>query len=109
MKESIIKSAPNLSYIPGSPLLQFCNDEDANKLKKELKGLKSYDYILIDNPPNINNLTLNSFAASESVMILGKQRKIKTYGQHKGVGLCLTEIRILHIGNYNGSVYSCDR
>lgn len=39
------------------------------RLKKALKSAKGYDYILIDSPPSLGQLTLNALAAAKEVII----------------------------------------
>ncbi|MBM3609969.1 MAG: ParA family protein [Alphaproteobacteria bacterium] len=65
---------PNLFLLASGPELYGAEVElvDANdrefKLKKSLDG-KTYDYIFIDCPPALSLLTLNAFAAANSVLV----------------------------------------
>lgn len=68
----------NLDVAPASGDLSACqirlaNDVDMQfKLKKKLKGIReerAYDYVLIDTPPSLGLLTVNSLTAADSVLI----------------------------------------
>lgn len=68
----------NLSIVPSHILLSntdieltTAKDHREARLKSELYKIKDqYDYIFIDNPPALGWLTLNSFTASDSVLIV---------------------------------------
>jgi chromosome partitioning protein len=68
----------NLSIVPSHILLSntdieltTAKDHREARLKNELDKIKnSYDYVFIDNPPALGWLTLNSFTASDSVLIV---------------------------------------
>ncbi len=69
-------NVPNLSYIPCQMDCAALDIELANVAGREflLKNgltpiMNNYDYILIDCPPSLNILTINSFVASQSVII----------------------------------------
>lgn len=70
-----INKSENLSLIPSSVFLaqaekEFSSDpRNIYLLKNALKGLKGFDYILIDCPPSLGILTLNALAASQDVII----------------------------------------
>lgn len=76
-KDNIIETQyKNLSVIPSNvdlagaeiELVSFDNREFL--LKESLKNIKDeFDYILIDCPPSLGLLTLNAFAAADSVII----------------------------------------
>jgi len=68
----------NLDVAPAHGDLSACqirlaNDVDMQfKLKKKLKGIreaKAYDYVLIDTPPSLGLLTVNTLTASDYVLI----------------------------------------
>jgi chromosome partitioning protein len=68
----------NLDVAPASGDLSACqirlaNDVDMQfKLKKKLKGIreeKAYDYVLIDTPPSLGLLTVNTLTAADFVLI----------------------------------------
>ena len=69
---------PNLSIIPSHILisntdieLTTAKDHREARLKSDLDEIKDqYDYIFIDNPPALGWLTLNSFTASDSVLVV---------------------------------------
>lgn len=52
---------------------ELAKDDDSEKktiLKKQLEEVvDSYDFIIIDSPPALGNITINAFAASDSVII----------------------------------------
>ena len=52
--------------------LTTAKDHREARLKSELDKVKNqYDYIFIDNPPTLGWLTLNSFTASDNVLVVG--------------------------------------
>ena len=69
---------PNLSIVPSHILLSntdieltIAKDHREARLKTELDKIKKqYDYVFIDNPPALGWLTLNSFTASDKVLIV---------------------------------------
>lgn len=69
---------PNLSIVPSHILLSntdieltTAKDHREARLKSELDKIKSlYDYVFIDNPPALGWLTLNSFTASDKVLVV---------------------------------------
>src|SRR5512142_496176 len=71
-------SVPNLSLVPSHILLSntdieltTAKDHRESRLKAELDRVKgSYDYVFIDNPPALGWLTLNSFTASDKVLVV---------------------------------------
>jgi chromosome partitioning protein len=68
----------NLSIVPSHILLSntdieltTAKDHRKARLKSELDKIKNqYDYIFIDNPPALGWLTLNSFTASDNVLVV---------------------------------------
>src|SRR3954449_12230341 len=68
----------NLSIIPSHILvsntdieLTTAKDHRESRLKTELEKIKSqFDYVFIDNPPALGWLTLNSFTASDKVLVV---------------------------------------
>lgn len=75
LNEIIKKINDNLYLIPSnfelSGFIEEIKDErdKENILKKTLKDLKDFDYILIDTPPSLSLLTVNALTASNSVII----------------------------------------
>lgn len=76
VKESIIKiENENIDIIPSS--IDLANieisiaqiEERELQLKKTLKGLSRYDYVLIDCPPSFSLLAVNSLTLSNEVII----------------------------------------
>jgi chromosome partitioning protein len=69
---------PNLSIVPSHILLSntdyeltIAKDHREARLKNELDKIKNqYDYVFIDNPPALGWLTLNSFTASDKVLVV---------------------------------------
>jgi len=65
----------NLFLAPGSSELYATQIELLNdvgmqfKLKKKLKDLDGFDYVIIDTPPSLGLLTINALAASTNVMV----------------------------------------
>jgi chromosome partitioning protein len=77
IKEAIQNTyIPNLDIIPSNIHLSGLEIEMADQYKKELllrekisEADISYDYIIIDCPPSLGIITINSLAASSSVLI----------------------------------------
>src|ERR671916_1967209 len=69
---------PNLSIVPSHILLSntdieltIAKDHRESRLKSELDKIKAnYDFVIIDNPPALGWLTLNSFTASDKVLVV---------------------------------------
>ena len=69
---------PNLDIVPSHILLSntdveltTAKDHREARLKNELDKVKDqYDFVVIDNPPALGWLTLNSFTASDKVLIV---------------------------------------
>lgn len=76
-KDTIVETdTPNLSLIPSHIDLVGAEVELINKWRREyilddaLENIKDdYDYIFIDCPPSLNQLTVNALAASDSVLV----------------------------------------
>jgi chromosome partitioning protein len=68
----------NLSIVPSHILLSNTDielttavDHRESRLKNELDGIKDqYDFVIVDNPPALGWLTLNSFTASDKVLVV---------------------------------------
>ena len=79
-KELIVHATkvPNLWIVPSHILLSntdieltTAKDHREGRLKIELDKIKNnYDYVFIDNPPALGWLTLNSFTASDKVLVV---------------------------------------
>lgn len=68
-------SAENVHIIPSTPDLSGLEvelvgiDNRQKLLKKRLEKLSEYDYVLIDCPPSLGQLSINSLVAADSVII----------------------------------------
>ena len=68
---------PNLDIVPSHIRLSSADlelaqalDNRSERLKRSLGNLKEkYDYIIIDNPPSLGLITINSFTASDKLLI----------------------------------------
>lgn len=68
---------PNLDIVPSHIRLSSADlelaqalDNRSERLKRAIGGLKDrYDYIIIDNPPSLGLITINSFTASDKLLI----------------------------------------
>jgi len=73
--KNVMITKNGLSILPSQVLLTRVESEFGNiprrnfMLKDALKGLKGFDYVLIDCPPSLGFLTLNALAASKEVYI----------------------------------------
>jgi chromosome partitioning protein len=71
-------AVPNLSIVPSHILLSntdyeltIAKDHREARLKSQLDKIKGqYNFIIIDNPPALGWLTLNSFTASDKVLVV---------------------------------------
>lgn len=74
---TIETSLPNLHVVPSHIRLSGADlelaqafDNRSARLKKALEAVRdNYDYIVIDNPPSLGLLTINSFVASDKLII----------------------------------------
>jgi chromosome partitioning protein len=76
IKEIIKRADKNFDIVPSNVLLGTLEQELADEIGRELKLVEviseikdSYDYILIDCPPSLGFLTVNSIRASDQVLI----------------------------------------
>ncbi len=68
---------PNLSIVPSHIRLSSADlelsqaiDNRSERLKRAIGKVRDeYDYIIIDNPPSLGMLTINSFAASDKILV----------------------------------------
>ena len=75
ISDCIFEVNDKLFIISGSPKMKYFNSEDEVLLKNLLKDdtfKDMFDIILIDNPPAFNNKTLNSFVASNHVVVVAE-------------------------------------
>lgn len=65
-----LKVCPSTINLAGAEVELVSAEEREFKLKKKLDEIKNeYDYIIIDCPPSLGLITLNSFTAADSVLI----------------------------------------
>lgn len=76
INKAIIKThVKNLSLITSNTDLSSADTELMNdkgrliKLRNAIEKVKEFDYVFIDCPPSLNLLTINAFAASDSVLV----------------------------------------
>lgn len=87
-KEVIISHA-DFDILPSSIDLSGADLELANEparetlLKRTLKKISGYDYIIIDCPPNLGLLTLNAFTAVNEVYIVLQSEYLALHGLSK--------------------------
>src|SRR5512134_1716687 len=68
----ISRSSPHIFWLSNTDIeLTTAKDHREARLKTELDKIKDqYDFIFIDNPPALGWLTLNSFTASDNVLLV---------------------------------------
>lgn len=112
LKDTIIKTDFNFDVIPSNinlsnadtELLQYDNKE--LRLKELIQGIKSnYDYILIDCNPNLNLLTINALAASNSFMIPLEASILSVYGLNQLIKIVKLVQKTLNPGLKNDGVF----
>jgi chromosome partitioning protein len=76
VKEELLEVSKNIHLIPGDPMLSgveyflISRSERESILRSALKNLTSdFDFVLIDNPPSLNLLTVNGLVASDRVLV----------------------------------------
>lgn len=72
--KKIQHTSSGFSVIPSDPALAnidmiLTETGKEYKLKEALKGLKDYDYVIIDNPPSMNVIMINALTASDFAII----------------------------------------
>jgi len=73
IEDACIEVADNLFLVPGSPDLDdfdFKYSQKALRDKLQAEGLKEVDYVIIDNPPSINEAVRCGLVASDHVVIV---------------------------------------
>lgn len=88
LKEVIVQTKyENLSMIPASPVLFKVEKALASEvgaeliLKDKVKELgESYDYLILDCPPNLGTLSLNALTAVEAVIVPVESRVMALHG-----------------------------
>lgn len=70
-----VEVSENLSVVPSSYRLKDIESEFVSRiggqvrLRKLLSGVSGFDFVLIDCPPSLGLLTINSFTASQEVLV----------------------------------------
>lgn len=72
--KKIQHTSSGFSVIPSDPMLAnidmiLTDTGKEYRLKEALKGLKDYDYVVIDNPPSMNVIMINALTASDFAII----------------------------------------
>jgi chromosome partitioning protein len=68
-KEPCLHLAPSSIDLAAADVLMAAMPGREQRLKRAMRGLEGYDYVLIDTPPNLGVLTLNAFVACTDVII----------------------------------------
>lgn len=68
-QEPRLHLAPSSIDLSSADVLMAAIPGREQKLKRAMRGLEGYDYVLIDTPPNLGVLTLNAFVACTDVII----------------------------------------
>lgn len=68
-KEDRLHLAPSSIDLAAADVLMAAMPGREQRLKRAMRGLEGYDYVLIDTPPNLGVLTLNAFVACTDVII----------------------------------------
>jgi chromosome partitioning protein len=88
----LIPSHQNLAAIEVEFVEELPSEDRASQLKQALQGVTSdYDYIFIDCPPSLGLLTINAFAAADTILI-----PVQTeYYAMEGLGRLLNTINLV--------------
>ena len=87
--QSHILFLSNLHFIPSTEtklintdqLIKTSNKLQHNRLKKALRDIRNkYDYVVIDNAPTFNTITLNTLFASDEIIIPLKVGRFEVAG-----------------------------
>ena len=106
-QEAVIQTEfENVSMIPATEELAGCeielvnNENRVNRLKMQLLTLKQdYDYILIDCPPALGTITINSLVACDSIIV----PMLAEFYALEGLSQLVNTIKIVK-SNYNPSL-----
>jgi chromosome partitioning protein len=92
-KETVIKTESGIDLIPSSSILNKHEKQIASEamyqflLKKALRSVKSYDFILFDCPPSTGVLTVNALMASDGYIVPTQATKFSVDGVKTVVNL----------------------
>ncbi len=108
LDEVIVKIEDNFNLAPSNIILSTLEQEMADEIGREsllsdtIKNLKkSYDYILIDCPPNLGLLTINAIRAADKVIIPVETSRFSLIGvSHLIEIINLIKERLLHLVDY---------
>ena len=88
-KAIVETNVKNLSIVTSNTDLSSADAELMNdkgrliRLRNSLEGIRHFDYIFIDCPPSLNLLTINAFAASDSVLVPLQSEFYALEGKHR--------------------------
>jgi chromosome partitioning protein len=106
LEQIIIKVKDQFDLVPSNVLVGTLEQELANEIGRELKLstiLKdlSYDYVIIDCPPNLGFLTINALRASDEVIIPVEASRFSIQGVDRLIDIIqLVKDRLNHTISY---------